>query len=90
MTGLWLLSYVILWLLLIATGLVILALAREIEALHTRLDSLYHLLDKVHTGTEGQSSPQDIQQTVPQNSSDARLHGTEQVHNSPENQKFSI
>ena len=86
----WLVSYVVLWLLVMGMGLVILALSREIEALHTRLDSLYHLLDKVHTGTEGQSSPQDIQQTVPQNSSDARLHSTEQVHSSPENQKLLI
>ena len=33
MTGLWLVSYVILWLLVVVAGLVIPALAREIESL---------------------------------------------------------
>lgn len=40
MSGLWLVSYVVLWVLAMGGGLVILALAREIEALYTRLDSV--------------------------------------------------
>ena len=42
MTGFWLLSYIVLWLIAIGEGLVILALAREVEELHKHLDSLNH------------------------------------------------
>ncbi len=40
MTGLWLVSYIILWLIMIVSGLTIIALAREIETLHKKIDSL--------------------------------------------------
>ena len=46
MNGFWLISYVILWVLMIGSGLVILALAREVEALHKRLDILQKYLVK--------------------------------------------
>ena len=40
MSGLWLVSYIILWLIVIVIGLIVVALAREIEVLHKQLDSL--------------------------------------------------
>ncbi len=40
MTGIWLISYVVLWLLVLGGGAVILILAREVEALHTRLEAV--------------------------------------------------
>lgn len=40
MTGVWLASYIVLWAIVVVEGLVILALAREIETLHKHLDSL--------------------------------------------------
>ena len=40
MTGIWLISYVVLWLLVLGAGVVILILAREIEALHQRQDAM--------------------------------------------------
>ena len=40
MTGIWLLSYVVLWLLVLGGAVVILMLAREIEVLHQRQDAL--------------------------------------------------
>jgi hypothetical protein len=40
MTGIWLVSYIVLWLLVLGGGAVILILAREIEALHARLESI--------------------------------------------------
>jgi hypothetical protein len=40
MTGIWLISYVALWLLVLGGGAVILILAREIEMLHTRLEAV--------------------------------------------------
>jgi hypothetical protein len=40
MTGIWLISYVVLWLLVLGGGAVILILAREIEMLHTRLEAV--------------------------------------------------
>lgn len=47
MSSIWLISYLVLWLLVMGLGLVILALAREVEALHTRLDALQKYLSKV-------------------------------------------
>lgn len=43
MSDIWLLSYLILWVLVLGCGLVILILAREIENLHERLDHLEKL-----------------------------------------------
>jgi hypothetical protein len=40
MTGVWLISYVVLWLLVLGGAVVVLFLAREIEALHTRLEAV--------------------------------------------------
>ena len=46
MTGFWLVSYIILWLLVIVGGLILIALAREVEVLHKHVDSLRHYLTK--------------------------------------------
>lgn len=46
MSGFWLISFVVLWILVVSLALVILALAREIESLHTRLDSLTKFLGR--------------------------------------------
>lgn len=48
MTSYWLVSYIILWLLVIVDSLVIIVLAREIEALHKHMDSLLPYLSKLH------------------------------------------
>ena len=40
MTGIWLISYVVLWLLVLGGGAIILILAREIETLHARLEAM--------------------------------------------------
>lgn len=53
MSGFWLVSYVILWLLLIGAVLVILAMAREVEALHSRLDRLQKYLGSSYHGVNG-------------------------------------
>jgi hypothetical protein len=53
MTGFWLVSYVVLWVLLAGAVLVILALAREVETLHQRLDSLQKLLSRTDFGSNG-------------------------------------
>ena len=39
MTGFWLISYLVLWIIVIGFAMVILALAREIEVLHQQLES---------------------------------------------------
>ena len=44
MQGLWLVSYVVLWILAITAGLVILALSQEIESLNKKLDSLMKII----------------------------------------------
>lgn len=44
MTGFWLVSYIVLWLIIIVSGLTIIALAREIETLHKKIDSLRSFL----------------------------------------------
>jgi len=40
MTGLWLISYVVLWLLVLGGAVVVLILAREIESLQARLETV--------------------------------------------------
>jgi len=47
MSGFWLVSYVVLWILVIVAGLVLLALAREVESLHRKLDSIQKYRRKV-------------------------------------------
>lgn len=46
MTGFWLASYIVLWLIVVVGGLTVIALAREIEVLHKQLDSLLPYLTK--------------------------------------------
>lgn len=48
MTGFWLVSYIVLWLIVIVSGLTIIVLAREIEVLHKHMDSLRPYLSKNH------------------------------------------
>ena len=42
MTGFWLVSFIVLWIVVISLALIIFMMAREIEVLHTRLDSYKH------------------------------------------------
>ena len=56
MTGFWLISYVVLWLLVLGEGLVILVLAREIESLHKRLEAAGRPWNKSEAGT-GEARP---------------------------------
>jgi hypothetical protein len=46
MTGFWLVSYIVLWLLVIVGGLIIIALAREVETLHNHVEFLLPYLSK--------------------------------------------
>ncbi len=39
MTGFWLVSIIVLWIVVIGLSLIILALAKEVEVLHNRVDS---------------------------------------------------
>lgn len=49
MSGFWLVTYIVLWLVVIMSGLTIVALAREIETLHRKVDSLSPYLTNAHT-----------------------------------------
>ncbi len=53
MSGFWLVSYLVLWVLVIGAALVILALAREIEALHKHLEALQKFLSRTDWGSDG-------------------------------------
>lgn len=46
MTGFWLVSYIMLWLLVIVGGLILIALAREVETLHKHIETLGRYLTK--------------------------------------------
>lgn len=50
MSGFWLISYIILWLVVIGGGLAFLTVARETESLHKRIDSLEKLLRQIVSG----------------------------------------
>ena len=50
MTGLWLVSYLILWLIVVISALVVLALSREVEYLHKQIEAL-HLFFKSRENT---------------------------------------
>ena len=63
MSGFWLLSYVASWLLVIGGGLLILALAREVESLHRRLDALEKHLQRLTVGDEARERRAPDQQT---------------------------
>jgi len=52
MNGFWLVSTLVLWGLLIVGGLVLLALAREVEALHARLDLLQKYVARADFGSD--------------------------------------
>lgn len=52
MTGFWLVSYIVLWLIVIVGGLIIIALAREIEVLHRHVDSLLPYLSKIESDSQ--------------------------------------
>ena len=52
MSGMWLVSYGILWLLVITAGLVIFALAREVELLHKHFDALIKFLGNPDRGKD--------------------------------------
>jgi|GEM_PF-3412689 len=63
MNGLWLVSTLVLWGPLIAGGLVILALAREVLALHARLDALYKFISGADFGADGRERNTAIRDT---------------------------
>lgn len=44
MTGFWLASFIVLWVVVVSLALVILAMAREIEDMHRRLESMSHYM----------------------------------------------
>ena len=48
--SLWLVSYIVLWILVIIAGLVILALSREIESLHKSLNEILAILSSPNSG----------------------------------------
>ena len=52
MTGFWLVSYIVLWLIVIVSGLTIIALAREIEILHKNIDTLLPYLSKTDSDSQ--------------------------------------
>jgi hypothetical protein len=63
MSGLWLISFVFLWLLVIGSILVILAMAQEIEALHSRLDSLQKYISTPNLDYDGRERISSTQET---------------------------
>lgn len=50
MTGFWLASFVVLWIVVVALAMVILAMAREIEDMHRRLESMSRYLSRSPVG----------------------------------------
>lgn len=52
MSGLWLISYILLWLIVVVSGMVILVLAREIEDLHKHVDSIRPYMIKANLVNE--------------------------------------
>lgn len=52
MSGIWLVSYIVLWLIVIVSGFIIIALAREIEVLHKRMDSLSSYLTNMQSNSD--------------------------------------
>lgn len=55
MTGFWLASFVVLWVVVVALAMVILAMAREIEDMHRRLETMSYYMANypVKKGTKG-------------------------------------
>jgi len=52
MSGFWLVSYVVLWLVVIGGGVAFLAIAREMETLHKKLDTLEKYLHRGSSESE--------------------------------------
>ncbi len=50
MNGFWLVSFVVLWIVVVMLALIILAMAKEIEALHTKINSLSRILGGTNFG----------------------------------------
>lgn len=50
MNTLWLVSYIVLWFLVITGGLVILALSREVESLHQKLKEILDIISSPNRG----------------------------------------
>lgn len=50
MNILWVISYIVLWLLVIVLGLVILALSKEVETLHRKLEEILAILTSSSRG----------------------------------------
>ncbi len=59
MLTMWLISYIFLWIIVVLGGLIILALAREIEVLHKHQESLHSYLSKVETNFHHYYHPSD-------------------------------
>ncbi len=80
MSGFWLVSYVVLWVLVIGAALVVLALAREIELLHKRLEALQKFLSLADWGSDGRERTQAeeytaMERTAAHTGSDAHQEG---------------
>jgi len=56
MNMLWLVSYIVLWVLVIIGGLVILALSREVESLHKSLEEILDILASPNRGKSREES----------------------------------
>ncbi len=57
MTGFWLVSYIVLWVVVIGEGLVILMFARELDALHTRLEAVERRHHRANGAGDKESLP---------------------------------
>jgi len=57
MTGFWLVSYIVLWVVVIGEGLVILMLSREIESVQTRLEAVERRHHRANGAGDKESLP---------------------------------
>lgn len=62
MTGFWLISFLVLWIVVIGLAMVILALAREVEVLHKRVDSISRFNGISYDGENADKNQSVIQQ----------------------------
>lgn len=63
MSGMWLISYVVLWLLVLCGAVVVLLLARELEELRARLEAVerrHKLADREGAATPAGSAPRPL------------------------------
>lgn len=56
MSGFWLIGFIVLWIVVVGLALVILAMAKEIENLHVRLDSVVQYLGSPEYSTSKKSN----------------------------------